>query len=1074
MNDASAQLFAIALAATWCGFGLYGIVRKLGLSPQAREMLRLFRQARLSTKAALVAGLVAVVAVGGTKPGGTNDPPRMRRSSPATVAVEPSFAPVEVRTNNVALRAESASAVEIEDWRKHGSSSGGVWLDFEEPVFCIGTNPVSRAYVAACGVVAFDSRRRPPIGSLLPDNTGLPALAPLLSPLGMVPEANWTNAGAASRFWHDAAPGRGRVLTWEEALLDRLPGRRVSVQAELLPSGDFTCRYDFADALDPPATNLVVGAQVGTNGVNALAILGTNTLSATIWRVDGARVTNGVSIADLLCTNGVLRAPARFAIEWKNTSGIDPNADSDGDGLTDWQEIFIYSTDPAIPDTDGDGLSDSAEVLSGADPLDADEDDDGVPDGADPAAWTADPIWGEAAGETNLVLTLDASVPAGRSATLLLGNLAIPLRAARSWALHVPEGPVTPFELRTMNGATVSLSLSGPATGATDPIHLDDPDGVFRVSPAVPLRSAPSHDPSPGGSGHLCVFDVRFANYDTGEPAPENECIHDASGVRRLTLQFSDPVHAGLMPTWSSPTMSDIPGWIELNVSTRPGDTATATMSFEAPTLVCGKKAITASIHRCLGGVLDWCNACGMYHDVYDESSCPHQSECPSKTDAAAACTCPVPVVRVSDENLGFWHDLGYYYPQAAPCCCDPDIGLSKVRLRFKSGNLVVADTNGVYEVGDDLPGTAWVSATAISGDEPSKIVYDIIHCHSDGNGGMTEEVARTETNQLWAISLSFEPITTLTNECGFVNPCAIVCGRDATFELSIQPEAFPESRIKWSASPSNRTSFPAGNIGRRLTIRAGSIQTSFIRLRANIEGYYGPDPECWLDVVPDTSVQVHALIVGDGTRFACQASDIPHLLSGANRIWSQAGVRFELGSVSFVTNSEWLSHVSQSNRWPTVDQMCNYTNNTGGLELYVVDSLSGANGLHTPGGIAIRSTARADTVAHEFGHAMGLKDVYTASRDDGSSPVSGVAAKDRIPRDWGTDASEAYYPEGMLQTTILSLLIMNGGGSAGQCVLPYGRVQGVWYPDGYNAPLSTDTAPVGLSNITTRNPTSQ
>lgn len=120
MDDASAQLFAVALAATWCGFGLYGIVRKLERSPQAREMLRRFRQARLSTKAALLAGLVAVVAVGGTKPGGTNDPPRGLRSPPATVAAEPAFAPVEVRTNNVTLRAESASAVEVEDWRKHG------------------------------------------------------------------------------------------------------------------------------------------------------------------------------------------------------------------------------------------------------------------------------------------------------------------------------------------------------------------------------------------------------------------------------------------------------------------------------------------------------------------------------------------------------------------------------------------------------------------------------------------------------------------------------------------------------------------------------------------------------------------------------------------------------------------------------------------------------------------------------------------------------------------------------------------------------------------------------------------
>ena len=43
--------------------------------------------------------------------------------------------------------------------------------------------------------------------------------------------------------------------------------------------------------------------------------------------------------------------------------------DSDGDGLTDAQEIDL-GTDPSAPDTDGDGLDDGAEVAAGSDPLD--------------------------------------------------------------------------------------------------------------------------------------------------------------------------------------------------------------------------------------------------------------------------------------------------------------------------------------------------------------------------------------------------------------------------------------------------------------------------------------------------------------------------------------------------------------------------------------------------------------------------------------------------------------------------------------------------------------------------------
>ncbi|NTX59359.1 OmpA family protein [Myxococcus sp. CA051A] len=57
--------------------------------------------------------------------------------------------------------------------------------------------------------------------------------------------------------------------------------------------------------------------------------------------------------------------------------------DTDGDGLTDTEEIAI-GTDPNNPDTDGDGVSDGIEVeVGGTDPLDDDSDDDGLMDGTE-------------------------------------------------------------------------------------------------------------------------------------------------------------------------------------------------------------------------------------------------------------------------------------------------------------------------------------------------------------------------------------------------------------------------------------------------------------------------------------------------------------------------------------------------------------------------------------------------------------------------------------------------------------------------------------------------------------------
>lgn len=53
--------------------------------------------------------------------------------------------------------------------------------------------------------------------------------------------------------------------------------------------------------------------------------------------------------------------------------------DSDGDGLSDWQEV-VYGTDPYDADSDDDGLTDDWEVAHGTDPLDVDTDGDGLSD----------------------------------------------------------------------------------------------------------------------------------------------------------------------------------------------------------------------------------------------------------------------------------------------------------------------------------------------------------------------------------------------------------------------------------------------------------------------------------------------------------------------------------------------------------------------------------------------------------------------------------------------------------------------------------------------------------------------
>jgi len=74
--------------------------------------------------------------------------------------------------------------------------------------------------------------------------------------------------------------------------------------------------------------------------------------------------------------------------------GTDPyNPDTDGDGLSDGEEFWIYFTDPLNPDTDYDGLSDGAEVhVYRTDPLNPDTDGGGVYDGHEVMEDGTDPL----------------------------------------------------------------------------------------------------------------------------------------------------------------------------------------------------------------------------------------------------------------------------------------------------------------------------------------------------------------------------------------------------------------------------------------------------------------------------------------------------------------------------------------------------------------------------------------------------------------------------------------------------------------------------------------------------------
>lgn len=87
-------------------------------------------------------------------------------------------------------------------------------------------------------------------------------------------------------------------------------------------------------------------------------------------------VAEGVSDAEADSDNDGLSNSNEIEI------GTDPqDDDTDDDGLCDGEEINTYSTDPLMADTDEDGINDGDEVVLGIDPLKTDSDGDGVLDG---------------------------------------------------------------------------------------------------------------------------------------------------------------------------------------------------------------------------------------------------------------------------------------------------------------------------------------------------------------------------------------------------------------------------------------------------------------------------------------------------------------------------------------------------------------------------------------------------------------------------------------------------------------------------------------------------------------------
>ena len=220
--------------------------------------------------------------------------------------------------------------------------------------------------------------------------------------MGVLPESKWPLLGWSSLVWFARTPWRSRLVTWQNALANRDLATPVNVQVEILDEGDYICRYDWY--------------HVGGNE--------TNVTSKTYYRIRPEDLEN---------------------------------PDRDDDGISTFEEVTVYHSDPGLADTDGDGINDGLD----ANPLDPDADGDGIPDGMTAAEYWSHPLWtGTNPWDVSCVaIRLNEPVVPPARAVLVIGELPIILTTNAVYRLSLDKGVRYDVRLVTNHLAPVNLSL---------------------------------------------------------------------------------------------------------------------------------------------------------------------------------------------------------------------------------------------------------------------------------------------------------------------------------------------------------------------------------------------------------------------------------------------------------------------------------------------------------------------------------------------------------------------------------------------------------------------------------------
>lgn len=496
----------------------------------------------------LLIGLL--IAYGGNT---SKQPSRSRSSAPPARTLSEAqrlagYALTDVRTNTFASFEAPDGATIISNWLLRGAANDSTLITTNHThdawAFRLGTTEVSRTIAFSRGTLSFPT----------PPETYLSAFD---ASLGVVPEVHWPLiASTNSLVWFDSTGVGSLRVTWQNVLLHRASDKPISFQAELYPSGDFVYRYDFG-SIQP--THYSIGAHHNGGGE-------------------------------------LYEAPiesSQLELHWTHFEGLSStSSDTDGDGLSDADEMFTTQSSPTRVDSDADGLFDGMDPS----PNNCDANKDGIPDGCSVEEWYSNPYRAESTESANLVLTVlqgmaPVQAPLRRmastneseeetaSALVEINGTKIPARVGTVIPLSLPAGELLPWSVTIRGPLFVQLAVSAP-----EGLYLP---GDRRVFQSGTFRSTQ-------GTLAIPTLEIRPTNPSV------SSCVHDSPGYRDYTFSVS--------PTTTDLSTSDVAtvgfsyqgaSVFRLTLPDGASATATGTCSLRAPSLFQEPIPKSVTIHRC-------------------------------------------------------------------------------------------------------------------------------------------------------------------------------------------------------------------------------------------------------------------------------------------------------------------------------------------------------------------------------------------------------------------------------------------------------------------------------------------